>query len=141
MPVPLAQVIAMSTRNASCSCGQLQIEVRGEPLRVSVCHCLACQKRTGSVFGEQARFDNSGFKTTGEAIEYVRVGDEGTKFTFRFCPKCGATVYYTAEGRDGVVAVPVGAFADPNFPSPTVSVYERRRHSWLQMPVEFEHVP
>ncbi|NRF68920.1 GFA family protein [Aquincola sp. S2] len=131
----------MNTRIASCSCGQLQAEVHGEPLRISVCHCLACQKRTGSVFGEQARFDSAGFKATGAATEYVRVGDGGTKFTFRFCPMCGATVYYTAEGRDGVVAVPVGAFADPGFPSPTVSFYERRQHSWLHMPVEFEHNP
>lgn len=46
----------MTTRTASCSCGQLQIEVQGEPVRVSVCHCLACQRRTGSLFGEQARF-------------------------------------------------------------------------------------
>jgi hypothetical protein len=131
----------MSTRTASCSCGQLQIEVQGEPLRVSVCHCLACQKRTGSVFAEQARFNTSGSKVTGTSTEYVRIGDEGTKFTFHFCPKCGATVYYTAEGREDVVAIPVGAFADPAFTTPTVSVYERRKHSWLQVPVEFQHIP
>jgi len=131
----------MTARIASCCCGQLQVEVQGEPLRVSVCHCLACQRRTGSVFGEQARFDRAGFKVTGAATEYVRVGDAGTKFTFRFCPGCGATVYYTAEGRDDLVAVPVGAFADPAFPSPGVSVYERRKHSWLQVPVEIEHIP
>ena len=46
----------MSLRTASCSCGQLQARVTAEPLRVSVCHCLACQRRTGSVFGAQARF-------------------------------------------------------------------------------------
>src|SRR5258708_10543648 len=116
----------MSTRTASCSCGQVQVEVQGEPLRVSVCHCLACEKRTGSVFGEQARFDSSGVKIAGAATEYVRVGDEGPKFTFRFCPTCGATVYYTAEGRDGVVAVPAGTFARPTFLSATVSLYARR---------------
>ena len=131
----------MSTRTASCSCGKLRVEVQGKPFRISVCHCLACQKRTGSVFGAQARFDSSGFKATGAATEYVRAGDEGTKFRFRFCPECGATVYYTAEGRDDVVAVPVGAFADPAFPSPTVSVYERRKHPWLQVPDAFEHIP
>jgi hypothetical protein len=130
----------MNTRLASCSCGQLQAEVRGEPLRVTLCHCLACQRRTGSVFGEQARFDRSGFKVTGTSTEYVRVGDEGTKFTFHFCPQCGATVFYTAEGRESVVAIPVGAIAEPAFPSPTVSYYERRKHSWVQVPVEFEHL-
>jgi hypothetical protein len=129
----------MSTRTASCSCGQLHVEVQGEPVRVSVCHCLACQRRTGSVFGAQARFASAGFKASGKSVEYLRVGDEGTRFRFRFCPACGATVYYTADGRDGLVAVPVGAFADPDFPAPTVSVYERRKHQWLQLPLGIEH--
>jgi hypothetical protein len=119
------------TRTASCSCGQLQVEVQGAPVRISVCHCLACQKRTGSVFGAQARFASAGFKVTGTSHEYVRVGDEGTKATFRFCPQCGSTVYYTAEGQDEVIAVPIGAFADPSFPSPTVSVYDERKHRWV----------
>ena len=72
----------------------------------------------------------------GESANYVRVGDEGTKFIFRFCPVCGATVYYTAEGREDIVAIPVGAFADPGFPAPSVSVYEGRKHSWLTLPME-----
>ena len=131
----------MSTRTASCSCGQLCAEVHGAPLRVSVCHCLACQKRTGSIFGEQARFAYAGFKVTGESTEYVRVGDEGTKFIYRFCPVCGATVYYTAVGREDIVAIPVGALADPAFPAPSVSVYEGRKHSWLQLPPEIERLP
>jgi hypothetical protein len=58
-----------------------------------------------------------------------------------FCPACGATVYFTAEGSDDLIAVPVGAFADPAFPAPTISVYEDRKHHWLQLPVEFEHIP
>ena len=46
----------MARRRAECSCGQLAITVEGEPLRLSICHCLACQRRTGGVFGIQARF-------------------------------------------------------------------------------------
>ena len=46
----------MTTRHAACSCGALKLTTTGEPIRVSVCHCLACQRRTGSAFGYQARF-------------------------------------------------------------------------------------
>ena len=46
----------MTTHFASCSCGQLSIEVHGEPRGVGVCHCLACQRRTGSVFAALASF-------------------------------------------------------------------------------------
>ncbi len=124
----------MPTRTAACSCGQLSIEVQGAPRGVGVCHCLACQRRTGSVFAALASF-NPPYKVTGEATEYVRTGDQGARFTFRFCPVCGTTLFHTEDGsEDRSVSVAVGAFADPDFPAPTVSVYGRRRHPWVQLP-------
>ena len=127
-------------RTASCSCGQLQAHITTGPIRISVCHCLACQRRTGSVFGVQARFVSSAVTITGAGKEFVRVGDEGTRTTFRFCPECGSTVYYTSEGLEDSIAVPVGAFADPTFPGPTFSVYEERMHDWVSMPPDIEHM-
>ena len=123
----------MTTRTASCSCGQLRIEVQGEPRMVGLCHCLECQRRTGSVFAALASFSPP-YKVTGTATEYVRAGDQGAKFRFRFCPVCGTTVFHTEEGYEDSVGVAVGAFADPTFPPPQVSVYDLRRHSWVQLP-------
>jgi len=124
----------MGSRTASCSCGQLRIEVQGEPLGVGVCHCLACQRRTGSVFAALAGFA-APYEVLGTATEYVRVGDQGTRFTFRFCPVCGTTVFHTEEGREQAsVSVAVGAFADSHFAPPEDSVYECRRHPWVQLP-------
>jgi hypothetical protein len=123
----------MSSRTASCSCAQLRIQVEGEPQGVGICHCLACQRRTGSVFAALASFP-APFQVFGTATEYVRVGDQGARFIFRFCPVCGTTVFHTEEGDDDSVAVAVGAFADPAFPAPQVSVYDCRRHPWVQLP-------
>jgi hypothetical protein len=124
----------MSSRTASCTCGQLRIEVQGEPLGVGVCHCLACQRRTGSVFAALAAFAPP-YKVSGRATEYVRTGDAGAKFRFRFCPVCGTSVFHTEEGyEDRSVSVAVGAFADPGFPPPEDSVYDCRRHSWVRLP-------
>jgi hypothetical protein len=41
-----------------------------------------------------------------------------------------------------IVAIPVGAFADPSFPKPRVSVYESRRHAWVITPQgdDIEHI-
>jgi hypothetical protein len=101
----------------------------GEPLGVGVCHCLACQRRTGSVFATLAAFPAS-YEVTGKATDYVRAGDQRARFRFRFCPICGTSLYHTAEGHEGrFVAVAVGAFADPDFPPPEDSVYECRRHA------------
>lgn len=128
----------MIRRTASCSCGQLQASVIAEPVRVSVCHCLACQRRTGSAFGAQARFAQEAVTVSGQSREFVRVGDDGTRIAFHFCPDCGATVYYRLP--DGFVAIPVGAFADPSFPAPSVSVYEEFMHSWVQVPGDVTHI-
>ncbi|MDB5873900.1 MAG: hypothetical protein JWQ07_3342 [Ramlibacter sp.] len=130
----------MTTRVASCSCGQLTATTTQEPVRVSVCHCLACQRRTGSVFGAQARFRKEGVTIRGNSKQYVRTGDAGSTIAFNFCPACGATVHYTLEGREEAVAIPVGAFADPGFPAPSFSVYEERMHAWVGLPDGVEHM-
>lgn len=123
----------MSSRTASCYCGQLQIQVHGDPLGVGVCHCLACQQRTGSVFAALAAFA-APYQVTGQATEFVRTGDHGAQFRFRFCPICGSNVFHTEEGVQGHVSVAVGAFADPMFPPPQDSVYDKRRHPWVRLP-------
>ena len=128
-------------RTASCSCGQLTATVIGEPIRVSVCHCLACQRRTGSVFGTQARFLSTSVTVTGESREYVRAGDSGDQIHFYFCPVCGSTVFYALASAPEHTAIPVGAFADPAFPPPARSVYDRRMHPWVVLPRGMEHLP
>lgn len=100
-------------------------------MRISVCHCHACQKRTGSAFGAQARFPRDKVAVRGASTVYTRTGDDGGKLEFHFCPTCGATVHYAIDRMPNVVAVPLGAFADRDFPEPRVSVYEARRHPWV----------
>ncbi len=129
----------MVTRTAACSCEQLRVTAEGDPVRVSVCHCLACQRRTGSVFGVQARFPAERVRIEGTHRDYVRISDEGEERSFAFCPECGATVFYRLPSLPGFVAVPVGAFADPSFPEPTVSIWEERRHAWAGLPEDVEH--
>ena len=121
-------------RSASCSCGQLRIEVDGEPLGVGLCHCLACQQRTGSVFAALASFAPP-YRVSGQATEYLRQGDQGARFRFRFCPVCGTNLFHTEEGCEArSVSVAVGAFADPAFPAPRASVHDSRRHAWVALP-------
>jgi hypothetical protein len=117
------------------------VDATGEPVRVSVCHCLACQRRTGSVFGAQARFAAASVAISGEATTFNRTGDAGGTASFHFCALCGATVYYTVSALEGFVMIPVGAFADPSFPPPVFSVYEERMHDWVDMPTGIERIP
>jgi len=130
----------MTGRTASCQCGQLRIEISAEPRSVGVCHCLACQKRTGSVFAAIASFA-APYRVVGTATEYVRAGDHGARFRFRFCPVCGTTVFHTEEGVAERISVAVGAFADPAFPPPRFSIYDSRRHPWVSLPAGAQVFP
>jgi hypothetical protein len=83
--------VPVASRIAARCCGQLSIEVQGEPQGIGLCHCLACQQRTGSVFAAPAGF-LAPYKVSGKATEFIRTGDQGAKFGFRFGPVCGSNV-------------------------------------------------
>lgn len=121
------------TRTATCRCGQLTATTSGDPLRVSVCHCLDCQKRSGSSFAAQARFAADRVTIAGEARVWTRIGDDGAATDFSFCPTCGASLFYRGGGLPELIAVAIGAFADPAFPAPMFSVWETRKHRWVEI--------
>jgi hypothetical protein len=126
----------MMTRRAACSCGQLHLAIEGEPSRVWVCHCLACQRRTGAVIGNLARFHREQITFNGTATEWRRAGESGNMLTCYFCPICGSTIYFENEAFPGIVAVAIGNFADANFPAPIASVWEETRHCWVSLPAD-----
>ncbi|MEL7739135.1 GFA family protein [Citromicrobium bathyomarinum] len=123
----------MSVRTASCQCGALTAACEGEPVRISVCHCLDCQKRSGSSFAAQARFAADKVQLAGPSRQWQRRGGDGGVATFHFCPTCGSQVWYVADREPDLVAVAIGAFADPAFAPPDYSVYEGRKHAWLSI--------
>jgi hypothetical protein len=126
----------MATRKAACHCGQLRLEVDGDPFVVSICHCLACQRRTGSAFGMQAAFTPERVRVAGQYKTYRRISDEEDRkpHDFHFCPECGSQVFYTEPDEPDLIVVSVGSFADPSFPPPTESGYDSRRHRWVVLP-------
>lgn len=124
----------MTVRTAACLCGRVQLECRGEPVRVSICHCDACRRRTGAPFGLQVRFAEADATPAGDPAEYVRTADSGRWARHRFCRDCGTTVWWTMERDPGLVVVAGGSFADPGLPAPWAEVYASRRYAWCDMP-------
>src|SRR5215207_6434362 len=97
--------VPMSAREAACHCGQLRLEISGEPFAVSICHCLACQCRTGSAFGMQAGFKAHQVRITGRFSDFSRISDEADRkeHFFHFCPDCGSQVFYTEPADPDLV--------------------------------------
>lgn len=121
----------IAERTAGCSCGALQVRCKGDPMRISLCHCVACRRRTGSAFSFNVTFDEAQVEPSGESSVFRRQAESGRWCTFHFCPTCGATVFYAIEIRPGRITVPAGAFAEPNAFQPLASVYNAQRERWL----------
>ena len=120
---------------ASCQCGSLTAEIdnSAEPMVVA-CHCIDCQKRSGSPFGSMAYYPRDAVAVSGAAREYSRPTDSGNTYTTGFCPACGSTLYGQASAFPDIVGVTVGTISDPALPAPARSVYEQSRYHWLAMP-------
>ena len=108
--------------NARCSCGAVALSLPGTPIAVAACHCLECQRRTGAPFGVGAFYPVDAVKISGAPKEYVRAGESGGKVRCYFCPDCGSTVFWEPRRKPDMIAVAVGAFADPAFPRPSHQV-------------------
>jgi hypothetical protein len=122
-------------RTASCQCGQLNLTVEGEPALVSACNCTRCQKRSGSAFALSSRWNPDQVRDrSGNGLTYTRKGASGKDVEFLFCPVCGSTVSTRLELMPEAIGIPVGCFADPNFPAPKVAAWCESKLEWVRFP-------
>lgn len=128
-------------RTAQCLCGSLRAIASGEPQFSNICHCRACQRRTGSVVHAGAFFLKEDVRCEGISKVYIHRSDSGREVHMHFCPECGTTVHFFAEGAPGLCGIAVGCFADPNFPAPSFSVWEESLHPWLPIPANVRRFP
>ena len=87
----------MMERIGQCHCGSLRVIATGEPDRVYLCHCKACQRRTGTAFHFGATYPKQQVRLDGERNIYERDADSGYRIRFHFCPNCGSTLYWEGD--------------------------------------------
>ena len=104
--------------NAKCLCGALSLKLRETSKLIVACHCLACQRRTGSPFGLGVFHAIDTVEITRTATEFIHVGDSGRKVRCYSCPTCGSTVYWKPDVLPSLIGVAVGALGDPAFRLP-----------------------
>ena len=126
-------------RSASCSCGALRADIADTAPVVVACHCLDCQRRTGSPFGVVAYYPAGAVTIKGQSREFARPAASGGKFRSCFCPDCGSSVFFKTDKHPDSVGIAVGAFADPEFPAPIRSVWERSMHRWAAITSAAQH--
>ena len=110
-----------------CLCGAVRFEVRAQPHRVGLCHCLDCRKQHGGPFNAFAVFP---------ADQVVFSGEEPASFTLpdraphHFCRRCGSPVCSREEGSDEIELF-MGSFDSVDLFTPTYELWTIRREQWL----------
>ncbi|MGO6664389.1 GFA family protein (plasmid) [Rhizobium ruizarguesonis] len=114
----------MTVLSGKCLCGQVHISVRGEPLRVGICHCTDCRQESGSAFTFYGIWPAGQFEHSGQTGEF-----QGR----HFCTGCGSRLFSV---DDEEAEIKLGILSEA--PTPLVPRYElwiKRREPWLR-PVE-----
>lgn len=114
----------MTVLSGNCLCGQVTLSVRGEPIRVGICHCMDCRKESGSAFTFYGIWPAEQFEYSGEISDF-----KGRCF----CPHCGSRVF-SVDAHEAEVKLGVLAQA-PTPLKPSYELWVKRREPWLP-PVE-----
>jgi len=121
-------------REGGCSCGQIRYRLTSEPLFVHCCHCLNCQRQTGSAFVINLLIESVRVELLAGSPQPVDVPrDDGSKQRIFRCPTCEVAVY-SEYGRDDVLFVRSGTLDDPSTVTPDVHIYTRSKLPWITLP-------
>ena len=121
-------------REGGCACGAVRYRLASEPLFVHCCHCLNCQRQTGSAFAVNVLIEADRVEVlSGEpqAVDVPR--DDGSAQRIFRCPECRVAVY-SNYSRPEVHFVRGGTLDDPSSVAPHVHIYTRSKLPWVLLP-------
>ena len=121
-----------------CACGEVRYRLASEPLFTHCCHCLNCQRQTGSAFVINLLIEADRMELLAGEPQPVDVPrDDGTPQRIFRCPACQVAVF-SEYGGPAVRFVRGGTLDDPSAVEPDVHIYTRSKLSWVELP---ESVP
>ncbi len=94
------------------------------------CHCLDCQKESGTGHTSNAYFAEEDVVIDGKATGHSVIADSGDEMTRYFCPACGSRLFGRNSGRPGLISVQVGCLDDCSWFKPQVVLYTSRKYDW-----------
>jgi hypothetical protein len=128
----------MSVLEGGCSCGAVRYRLASEPMFVHCCHCLNCQRQTGSAFVINLLIEADRVELLAvepEAVDVPR--EDGSAQRIYRCPDCRVAVF-SEYGGPAVKFVRGGTLDQPASVAPDVHIYTRSKLPWVTLP---ESVP
>ena len=119
-----------------CQCGQVSFQLAAEPLFIYACHCLDCQKRTGSAFSMGLIVLGDTVSVAGDLTPWTRTSDDGHTNTRHSCAGCGNIIYGDSSASPGVWKLQAGILDDTSGLSPHVHLWTCRKQDWVTLPAD-----
>jgi hypothetical protein len=113
-----------------CQCGKVQISVTGEPMVTVNCHCLVCQRLSGSGHMFVLVYPASSVDIKGKVAQFKYKADSGKMATRHFCPDCGSQLYGTSELMPGTYGINATCLEDTSVYRPKITAYAKRVQAW-----------
>jgi len=124
--------MAAKPLTGECQCGKVQYSIEGEAYRLHVCHCLDCQKQSGSAFGMSLIIKPEIFRLrSGEISTFLTTVASGREKTCGFCPNCGVRIYNETKI---IMAIKAGTLDDTSWLKPDAHYWTKRKQSWVPLP-------
>ena len=119
----------------SCRCGAVQYELAvGDVPPVYCCHCLDCQRWSGSAFSEQAVILEGTISATGPLIETIVTSRQGAVSLQFVCGACHSRIYSKNPKRPGIMLLRAGTLDQAPSIQPRAHIWVKRMQSWLVLP-------
>ncbi len=123
-----------------CGCGKVRYRLAGSPMFVHCCHCLDCQRQTGSAFVLNAIYELDRIELLSGDIEPVAMPtDSGRPHDVYRCKTCRTALWSDYGRRSRARFVRVGTLEDPSALSPDVHIFTRSKLPWLTLPPQVPH--
>jgi hypothetical protein len=118
-----------------CACGSARYRLESPPMFVHCCHCLDCQRQTGSAFVLNAIIETDRIALlTGEPEPVAVPTDSGRPHDIYRCPRCRVALWSDYGGRPKLRFVRVGTLDEPSSLSPDVHIFTRSKLPWIRLP-------
>lgn len=123
-----------NTHTGRCACGAVSYRLTSDPIFTHCCHCLDCQRQTGSGFAVNAIIEADRVELLSGKPEPVRVPtDSGEPHDIYRCPKCHTAVW-SDYGMGFALFVRAGTLDEPHRITPDVHIYTRSKLLWVSLP-------
>ena len=121
-------------REGGCACGAVRYRLASEPMFVHCCHCLNCQRQTGSAFVINLLIEADRVElSAGDPVAVDAPRDDGSVQRIFRCPRCQVAVF-SEYSAPQVRFVRAGTLDDPASVTPDVHIYTRSKVPWVTLP-------